>query len=131
VTAPNAGGWAGVERLRVVLATPGDADDRATGTVARGLRDAGMEVVHAGRATLEQLADTVVHEDADAVGLTALPADAAPVARLAALLEERGVADVVVFAYGVDDCPPGRAGAFPAGTPPMEIAGWLLGTLGG
>ncbi|MDP9430035.1 MAG: methylmalonyl-CoA mutase [Actinomycetota bacterium] len=131
MTAPDPGGRAGVDRIRVVLATPGDAEDRATGTVARGLRDAGMEVVHAGRATLEQLADTVVQEDADAVGLPALLADAAAIARLTALLEGRGAADVVVFACGVDAGLPGLGRTFPAGTAPAEIAGWLRGRLGG
>jgi methylmalonyl-CoA mutase, C-terminal domain len=121
---------AGEERIRVVVATPGDdAEDRATVTVARGLRDAGMEVVYAGRRqTAEQVADTVVEEDADAVGLPVLPGDAAALlARLAALLAERGVDDVVVFACGADADLPGQVRLFPPGSPPEEIAGWLRG----
>lgn len=119
---------AGRERIRVVVAAPGDDGwDRVTMTVARGLRDAGMEVVHAGRCrTPEQLADTVVQEDADAVGLPAPPADAAAVlARLAALLTDRGVDDVVVFACRTDADLPGPARLFPPGTAPAEIADWL------
>ena len=119
------------ERIRVVVATLGDdGDERAVVTFARGLRDAGMEVVHAGRSSLEQLADTVIQEDADAVGLPALPADAAEVLdRLAALLAERGVDDVVVFACGADAELPGGTRLSPPGTAPAEVAGWLRGQL--
>ena len=124
MTAPDGPGR---ERIRVVVATPGDdGEDRATMTVARGLRDAGMEVVHAGRSSLEQLADTVVQEDADAVGLPVLPADAAAsLVRLAALLDERGVDDVVVFACGADAGLPGLDRLFPPDAAPGEIADWL------
>ena len=117
------------ERIRVVVATPGDGGgDRAALTVARGLRDAGMEVVYAGRLTPEQLADTVVQEDADAVGLSVLPADAAALtARLAVLLAGRGVDDVLVFACGTDAELPGLTRLFPPGTAPAEVAGWLRG----
>ena len=133
MTAPDPGGRADQERIRVVIATPGgDGEDRATGTVARGLRDAGMEVVHAGRSTLEQLVATVVQEDADAVGLPVLPADpAALLARLAALLGEHGVDDVVVFACGAGDGLPGLTRLFPPDTAPAEVAGWLRGQVGG
>jgi methylmalonyl-CoA mutase C-terminal domain/subunit len=133
VTAPDPGGRVDEERIRVVVATPGDdGEDRAPGTVARGLRDAGMEVVHAGRSTLEQLVDTVVQEDADAVGLLVLPADpAALLTRLAALLGEHGVDDVVVFACGAGNGLPGLARLFPPDTAPAEVAGWLRGQVGG
>ena len=123
----------GGERIRVVLATAGDdGEDRATATVARGLRDAGMEVVHAGRLSPEALADAVVQEDADAVGVSVLPSGAAAlVARLTALLAERGAHDVVVFACGTDAGLPGPARVFPPGSPPAEIAGWLRGRVSG
>jgi methylmalonyl-CoA mutase C-terminal domain/subunit len=129
VTAPSSG----EERIRVVVATWGDdGEDRATATLARGLRDAGMEVVHAGRLPPEALADTVVQEDADAVGLTGLPADApALLARLTALLADRGVDDVAVFACGPDADLPGHARLFPPGSPPAGIADWLRDLLGG
>ena len=125
MTAPDRPGG---ERIRVVVATPGDdGEDRATLAVARGLRDAGMEVVHAGRhRTPEQLADTVVQEDADAVGLPVLPADAATLlTRLAALLDERGVDDVVVFGCGADAGLPVLTRLFPPDAAPAEIADWL------
>ena len=115
-------GGAEVERLRVVVAAlAGTAEDRATGTLACGLRDAGVEVVHAGRTTPEVLADTVVQEDADAVGLPVLDADGAPLARLAVLLEERGADDVIVLAWGAAGPQAGLHEVFPAGTPPEEI----------
>ena len=116
----------------VVGALGDDGEDRTTAALARGLRDAGMEVVHAGRSSLEQLADTVVQEDADAVGLPLLPADAAGVlARLAALLADRGVDDVVVFACGADAELLAGTRLSPPGTAPVEVAGWLRGQLVG
>ena len=121
------------ERIRVVVATLGDdGEERAVGTFARRLRDAGMEVVHAGRSTLAQLADTVVQEDVDAVALPVLPADAAgQLTRLAALLADRGMDDVVVVGCGADAALPGLTRVFPPGTAPAEIAGWLSGQVSG
>ena len=121
------------ERIRVMVATLGDhGDERAVVTFARGLRDAGMEVVHAGRSTLEQFADTVVQEDVHAVALPVLPADAAgQLTRLAALLADRGMDDVVVVGCGADAALPGLTRVFPPGTAPAEIAGWLSGQVSG
>ena len=122
----------GGERIRVIVATPGDdAADHAATVVARGLRDVGMEVVHAGRLSPEALAATVVQEDADAVGLPCSGADApALLARLTALLADRGVDDVVLFACGADADLPGPTRIFPPGSPAAEIAEWLRGRLG-
>ncbi len=123
----------GGERIRVVVATRGDDDeaDRAATAVARGLRDAGVEVVHAGRPSPEALADTVVQEDADAVGLAASGAEVpALLARLTALLADRGVDDVVLFACGAGADLPGPTRVFPPGGPAAEIADWLRGRLG-
>ena len=123
----------GGERIRVVVATQEDDDeaDRAVTAVARSLRDAGMEVVHAGRPSPEALADTVVQEDADAVGLPASGAEApALLARLTALLADRGVDDVVLFACGAGADLPGPTRVFPPGGPAAEIADWLRGRLG-
>ena len=122
----------GGERIRVVVATPGDdAADGAAAAVARCLRDAGVEVVHAGRLSPEALAATVVQEDADAVGSPCSGADAAALlARLAALLADRGVDDVVLFACGADAGLPGPARIFPPGTPAAQIAEWVRGRLG-
>src|SRR5438552_3223501 len=70
---------------------------------ARALRDAGMEVIYTGlHRTPEQIVQTVIEEDADAVGLSVLSgAHMTLFARLMQLLQERGVADVVVFGGGI------------------------------
>ena len=81
------------ERIRVVIAKPGlDGHDRGAKVVARALRDAGMEVVYTGlHQTPEQIVETVVQEDADAVGLSVLSgAHMTLFARLSELMRERG-----------------------------------------
>ncbi|MDT0275034.1 cobalamin-dependent protein [Blastococcus goldschmidtiae] len=120
------------ERIRVVIAGPGpDGGDRTAEMVARALRDAGMEVVYTDRPQApEQLAATVVQEDADAVGVLVAGGDAAPVARLAGLLADRGIDDVVVFAGGDvadGDALTGRgvARVFPRDTAPADVVDWL------
>lgn len=84
----------------MVIAGPGPDDgDRTAGLVSRALRDAGVEVVYTDRRhTPEQLLATVVQEDADAVGL-AVPSggDALSVDRLAGLMAEQEIDDVLVF----------------------------------
>ena len=61
-------------KIRVVVAKPGlDGHDRGAKIIARALRDAGMEVIYTGlHQTPEQIVETVVQEDADAVGLSIL-----------------------------------------------------------
>ena len=61
-------------KIRVVVAKPGlDGHDRGAKIIARALRDAGMEVIYTGlHQTPEQIAATVIQEDADAVGLSIL-----------------------------------------------------------
>ena len=61
-------------KIRVVVAKPGlDGHDRGAKIIARALRDAGMEVIYTGlHQTPEQIAETVIQEDADAVGLSIL-----------------------------------------------------------
>ncbi|WP_040338492.1 cobalamin-dependent protein [Candidatus Blastococcus massiliensis] len=125
------------ERIRVVVAGPGPGGPEPSAeVVARVLRDAGMEVVYTGLdQTPEQLAATVVQEDADALGVAV--ADAAHLTwltRLVEVLAERGVEDVAVFAGGAvpEEDRPGleRVGrVFPPGTAPTEIADWLRGRL--
>jgi methylmalonyl-CoA mutase C-terminal domain/subunit len=121
----------GGERIRVVVATDGDDADRAATVVARCLRDAGTEVVHAGRLSPEALAATVVQEDADAVGLCCSGPDAPALrARLAAVLADRGVDDVLLFTCGADADLSGPAPVLPPETPAAELAEWLRGRLG-
>lgn len=61
-------------KIRVLIAKPGlDGHDRGAKVLARGLRDAGMEVVYLGlRLTPEQIAEAVIQEDVDVVGLSCL-----------------------------------------------------------
>jgi methylmalonyl-CoA mutase C-terminal domain/subunit len=92
-----------LKRIRVVVAKPGlDGHDRGAKIVARALRDAGMEVIYTGlHQTPEQIVETVVQEDADAVGLSILSgAHLTLVPRVVELLRERGVGDVVVVVGG-------------------------------
>jgi methylmalonyl-CoA mutase C-terminal domain/subunit len=123
------------ERIRVVIAKPGlDGHDRGAKVVARALRDAGMEVVYTGlHQTPEQIVETVVQEDADAVGLSVLSgAHMTLFARLAELLREREVDDVVVFGGGIipdADLPElerlGVARVFTPGASTEEIVAWV------
>jgi methylmalonyl-CoA mutase C-terminal domain/subunit len=128
------------ERIRVVIAKPGlDGHDRGAKVVARALRDAGMEVVYTGlHQTPEQIVATVVQEDADAVGLSVLSgAHMTLFARLAELLQERGIDDVVVFGGGIipeQDIPDlerlGVAGIFTPGATTTEIVDWVRANVG-
>ena len=92
------------ERIRVVVAKPGlDGHDRGAKVVARALRDAGMEVVYTGlHQTPEQIVQTAVQEDADAVGLSVLSgAHMTLFRRVAELLAERGADDIILFGGGI------------------------------
>jgi methylmalonyl-CoA mutase C-terminal domain/subunit len=123
------------ERIRVVIAKPGlDGHDRGAKIVARALRDAGMEVVYTGlHQTPEQIVETVVQEDADAVGLSVLSgAHMTLFARLVELMRERGVDDVVLFGGGIipdEDIPElermGVARIFTPGARTTEIVDWV------
>ena len=101
-----------VERkIRVVVAKPGlDGHDRGAKIIARALRDAGMEVIYTGlHQTPEQIAATVIQEDADAVGLSILSgAHMTLVPRVVEMLREQGADDVLVTVGGTipaDDIP--------------------------
>jgi methylmalonyl-CoA mutase C-terminal domain/subunit len=123
------------ERIRVVIAKPGlDGHDRGAKIVARALRDAGMEVVYTGlHQTPEQIVETVLQEDADAVGLSVLSgAHMTLFARLHELMAERGIDDVVVFGGGIipdEDIPEleraGVARIFTPGATTTEIVDWV------
>src|ERR1044072_345989 len=86
-------------KIRVVVAKPGlDGHDRGAKIIARALRDAGMEVIYTGlHQTPEQIAETVIQEDADAVGLSILSGGHMPlVRRVVELLAAPGVGAVLV-----------------------------------
>jgi len=104
-------GESSTRKIRVVVAKPGlDGHDRGAKIIARALRDAGMEVIYTGlHQTPEQIAATVIQEDADAVGLSILSgAHMTLVPRVVELLREQDAADVVVTVGGTipaDDVP--------------------------
>ena len=126
-------------RIRVVVAKPGlDGHDRGAKVVARALRDAGMEVVYTGlHQTPEQIVETVLQEDADAVGLSVLSgAHLTLFARVIELLESKGATDVLVFGGGIipeQDIPTltelGVAKVFTPGTTTYEIVDWVRSAL--
>lgn len=98
-------------KIRVVVAKPGlDGHDRGAKIIARALRDAGMEVIYTGlHQTPEQIVETVIQEDADAVGLSILSgAHMTLVPRIVELLRAQDVDDVLVTVGGTipaDDIP--------------------------
>src|ERR687891_293466 len=86
--------------IRVLIAKAGlDGHDRGVKIVARALRDGGMEVIYTGlHRTPEQIVETAIQEDADAVGLSVLSgAHTYLFTRVLDLLREKGAEDVVVF----------------------------------
>jgi methylmalonyl-CoA mutase C-terminal domain/subunit len=90
-------------KIRVVVAKPGlDGHDRGAKIIARALRDAGMEVIYTGlHQTPEQIVETVIQEDADAVGLSILSgAHMTLIPRIVELLKAQEASDVVVIAGG-------------------------------
>ena len=91
-------------RIRVVVAKPGlDGHDRGAKVVARALRDAGMEIIYTGlHQTPEQIVETAIQEDADAIGLSVLSgAHMTLFRRVLELLAERDATDIVVFGGGI------------------------------
>src|SRR5665213_1779472 len=90
--------------LRIVVAKPGlDGHDRGAKVVARALRDAGVEVIYTGlHQTPEQIVETAIQEDADAIGLSVLSgAHLTLFARVLDLLKARSAQDIVLFGGGI------------------------------
>ena len=90
-------------KTRVVIAKVGlDGHDRGAKVIARALRDAGMEVIYTGlHQTPEQIVETVIQEDADAVGISILSgAHMTLIPRILDLLRENEVEDVLVLVGG-------------------------------
>jgi len=122
-------------KIRVVVAKPGlDGHDRGAKIIARALRDAGMEVIYTGlHQTPEQIVETVIQEDADAVGLSILSgAHMTLVPKIAALLKEQDAEDVLLVAGGTipsDDIPElkklGVSEIFTPGSPVQEIVDFI------
>jgi methylmalonyl-CoA mutase, C-terminal domain len=123
------------KKIRVVVAKPGlDGHDRGAKIIARALRDAGMEVIYTGlHQTPEQIVETVIQEDADAVGLSILSgAHMTLVPRVVDLLKQEQAEDVVVTVGGTipaDDIPElkqlGVAEVFTPGAPTQDIVDFI------
>ena len=123
-----------------MVAKPGlDGHDRGAKIIARALRDAGMEVIYTGlHQTPEQIAETVIQEDADAIGISILSgAHMTLVPRILELLREQGVDDVLVTAGGTipaEDVPvlkeAGVAEVFGPGTPTQAIIDFIVEGVG-
>ena len=128
------------KKIRVLVAKPGlDGHDRGAKVIARALRDAGMEVIYTGlHQTPEQVVETTIQEDADAVGLSILSgAHMTLFARVLELLRERGAEDVVVFGGGIIPTADiveleamGVAKIFTPGATTQSIVDWLRETVG-
>jgi methylmalonyl-CoA mutase C-terminal domain/subunit len=123
------------KKIRVVVAKPGlDGHDRGAKVIARAFRDAGMEVIYTGlRQTPEQIVETAIQEDADAIGLSILSGAHEHYFRVIVdLLRQKNASDIVVFGGGVipeTDVPTlleiGAGAIFGPGTPTAECIGWL------
>ena len=126
-------------KIRVVIAKVGlDGHDRGAKIIARALRDAGMEVIYTGlHQTPEQIVETAIQEDADAVGISILSgAHMTLVPRILELLRENGAEDVVVVVGGTiptEDADAlkqqGVAAVFGPGAPTGEIVDFLKGVV--
>ena len=132
------------KKIRVVVAKPGlDGHDRGAKIIARALRDAGMEVIYTGlHQTPEQIVETVIQEDADAVGLSILSgAHMTLVPRVLELFSAQGIDDVLVTVGGTipaDDIPQlkelGVAAVFGPGANTQQIVDFIregVGAKGG
>ena len=122
-------------KIRVVIAKPGlDGHDRGAKIIARALRDAGMEVIYTGlHQTPEQIVETAVQEDADAVGISILSgAHMTLVPKILELLKDNEVEDVLVVVGGTiprEDADElrdlGVAEIFTPGAPTSEIVEFI------
>jgi methylmalonyl-CoA mutase, C-terminal domain len=122
-------------KIRVVIAKPGlDGHDRGAKIIARALRDAGMEVIYTGlHQTPEQIVETAIQEDADAVGISILSgAHMTLVPKILDGLRDQGAEDVIVIVGGTipnDDATAlkeqGVAEVFTPGAPTKEIVDFL------
>jgi methylmalonyl-CoA mutase, C-terminal domain len=126
-------------KIRVVIAKPGlDGHDRGAKIIARALRDAGMEVIYTGlHQTPEQIVETVLQEDADAVGLSILSgAHMTLVPKVIELLREQDAEDVVVTVGGTIPAQDieelkelGVAEVFTPGAPTQAIIDFIKGAV--
>ena len=118
------------KRIRVLMAKPGmDGHWRGLVIVTQALRDAGMEVIHGGNMSVQQIAQTAVQEDVDVVGLSIMTGDVISMTEATIKeLKKAGKSDVLLVMGGIifeDEIPTlkrlGVDGIFTSGTPLREI----------
>ena len=124
-------------KIRVVVAKPGlDGHDRGAKIIARALRDAGMEVIYTGlHQTPEQIVETVIQEDAHAVGLSILSgAHMTLFPRVLELLRQQGRDDILLTGGGIlpkEDMEAlqrmGVGRLFGPGTPTSDLVDYIRG----
>jgi len=129
------------ESIRVLVAKPGlDGHDRGAKVIARGLRDAGFEVVYLGlRLTPEQIAEAAIQEDVDVVGLSCLSgAHMALFPETVRRIREKGGGEILVVGGGIipdRDAEglkqAGLAQVFGPGTPISDIVSFIRSVLEG
>jgi methylmalonyl-CoA mutase C-terminal domain/subunit len=122
-------------KIKVLIAKPGlDGHDRGAKIIARGLRDAGFEVVYTGlHQTPEEIVATAIQEDVNVIGISSLAgAHMYLFPRIIELLVEKGADDIPVFGGGIipeDDIPvlkkAGIKAIFTPGSPVSETVAWI------
>ncbi len=122
-------------KIKVLIAKPGlDGHDRGAKIIARGLRDAGFEVVYTGlHQTPEEIVATAIQEDVNVIGISSLAgAHMYLFPRIIELLTEKGAEDIPVFGGGIipeDDIPvlkkAGIKAIFTPGSPVVETVDWI------
>jgi len=123
-------------KIRVLIAKVGlDGHDVGARVVARGLLDAGMEVIYTGlRRTTEEVVRAALEEDVDWVGVSILSgAHRVLLPKLRQLLDESGANDIRIMAGGIipqEDIPElqaqGVSAVFLSGTPIAEIVNYII-----
>jgi|UniRef100_A0A7V6CMS2 methylmalonyl-CoA mutase C-terminal domain/subunit len=92
------------KKIKILIAKPGlDGHDRGAKVVARGLRDAGFEVIYTGlHQTPEMIVNTAIQEDVDMIGISILSgAHMTIFPEVLRLLKEKGATDIHVFGGGI------------------------------
>jgi len=122
-------------RLRLLIGKVGlDGHDRGAKIIARALRDAGFEIIYTGlHQSPEQVVNTAIQEDVDAVGLSILSgAHNTLFPKVISLLKQKDASDIVVFGGGIipeDDIPglleSGVSKVCTPGTPTTEVVRFL------
>jgi methylmalonyl-CoA mutase C-terminal domain/subunit len=89
--------------IRVLVAKPGlDGHDRGAKVVARGLRDAGFEVIYTGlHQTPEMVVSAALQEDVDVVGLSILSGAHVPLVTAIQELMKKQQLNTPIFVGGI------------------------------